>query len=499
MMEEATSTRSTRPFSEAIDEPGSGCSLTHHERGAGGPHHRSSGGCQCWRTAPPSRSMNDDTQRFVRSLIASEFTVVTPQLLRFVADLFEDPTVDAQQIAPAAVELLRRAGSFDGPLLHALLRNAVVCDLEFERWARATRRDLMANAVQEDSELMRSLAAQAEATGYVWADDDWNLCPSRGELKAPVARMDQPSQQSIDEEEAARRELERPLELDPVSALVRRQYEKAPFPLWRRLRRKPARPFAELLAKWLGPAPAPAQLPVAPAVLIAGCGTGHDALVAATRYEEARVTAVDLSVASLAYATLMARQEKVTNVTFLHADLLSMALGARFDVVESHGVLHHLADPEKGFAILVNALAPAGVLGISVYSALGRQRFDAVRRRYNLSPSADDDSIRRMRDILAIDEPWLTEMREFYVLPELRDLLYHPHERPFTLPQIQQLIDDHGCEFLGFERLPPEVREAFASEEPDAGITDLGRWASFEQRNPMTFQSMYRFWVRRRS
>lgn len=443
--------------------------------------------------------MSDHTQRFVQSLVDAEFTLVTPQLLRFVATLFDDPAVNPQKLAPAALRLLRSSGTYEGPLLHAVMRNAVVCDLEFERWARARRRELLANAAEEDRELIASLAAQAESTGYVWAEDGWKDRSHRGELDDLVAPMYRLAREQPEEEEALRCEIERPLELSEVTALVRRQYERAPFPLWRRLPRRKACPFADLLAAWLAPAPAPLDLAAAPTVLIAGCGTGYDPLLAATRYQGAVVTAIDVSAGSLAYASRMARHEKVTNIAFIHADLISLDRNARFDIIESHGVLHHLPDPEKGFAILANALSPGAVMGISVYSAVGRRRFDQVRLQYGLSASADDDSIRRMRDILAVEEPWLTNLREFFVLPELRDLLYHPHECPFTIPQIGRLLDRHNLAFLGFDRLPREIREAFAREGPGAAITDLERWDEFEQRNPQTFQSMYRFWARRRS
>lgn len=442
--------------------------------------------------------MNEhDAQRFVESLRVTEFTRVTEPLLRFVADLLEEPSVDPQKIAPAALEMLRRAEAYEGPLLHSLMRNALICDLEFERWARGRRRELLATGSEADRGMIDSLAAQAEATGYVWADDGWSE-GNHGARQALVAPMFEPARENLEEIELLRREIERPLQLSAVGEVVRSQYERAPFPLWRRLPRRQPHPFADHLARWLAPVSAPRDLPAAPAVLIAGCGTGYDPLLAATRYQEATVTAIDLSASSLAYATRMARRERADNVRFLHGDLALIDRQARFDVIESHGVLHHLPDPEQGFATLVHALAPRGVVGISVYSSLGRRRFDEVRRKYGLTPDADDDSIRRMRDVLAVEERWLTELREFFVLPELRDLLYHPHELPFTIPQIQQLLDRHDVEFLGFERLTPQTLESFAREEADGALNDLARWDAFEQRHPETFQSMYRFWARRR-
>ena len=49
----------------------------------------------------------------------------------------------------------------------------------------------------------------------------------------------------------------------------------------------------------------------APAILIAGCGTGQHSIGTASRFSGCHVTAVDLSLASLAYA-----QRKTTEIGF---------------------------------------------------------------------------------------------------------------------------------------------------------------------------------------
>ena len=59
-------------------------------------------------------------------------------------------------------------------------------------------------------------------------------------------------------------------------------------------------------------------------VLIAGCGTGQQAVQAALAYgPQARVLAIDLSAASLAYAARMAERFGARNVAFAQADLAS--------------------------------------------------------------------------------------------------------------------------------------------------------------------------------
>ncbi len=84
-------------------------------------------------------------------------------------------------------------------------------------------------------------------------------------------------------------------------------------------------------------------------VLIAGCGTGQEAIELALQNPHYRITAIDISQKSLAYAARMAQQYKVSSVEFVHLDLLHCAaLGKHFDFIESMGVLHHLPDPAAG-------------------------------------------------------------------------------------------------------------------------------------------------------
>jgi SAM-dependent methyltransferase len=100
-------------------------------------------------------------------------------------------------------------------------------------------------------------------------------------------------------------------------------------------------------------------------VLEAGCGAGqHTALVSPLARS---VTAVDLNTADLARD----RHAGLANVTWIDADLATMDLGRRFEVIFSVGVLHHTDDPDASFENLYRHLAPDGKLIVWVYSAEG--------------------------------------------------------------------------------------------------------------------------------
>ncbi|MBT6052576.1 MAG: class I SAM-dependent methyltransferase [Candidatus Scalindua sp.] len=102
-------------------------------------------------------------------------------------------------------------------------------------------------------------------------------------------------------------------------------------------------------------------------VLECGCGGGdHTAIVGQVAKS---VTAVDLNTIELARE----RNRKLDNVTFLKADIATMALSEQFDVVFCIGVIHHTDDPEKTFQSIYQHCKPGGKIIIWTYSAEGNE------------------------------------------------------------------------------------------------------------------------------
>ena len=94
-------------------------------------------------------------------------------------------------------------------------------------------------------------------------------------------------------------------------------------------------------------------------ILVAGCGTGLNPLSDAVKYPNARITAIDISRRSLAFAMRKAEELGIGNVDFYQGDILELGtLDRRFDVVICGGVLHHMADPLQGWAVLRGLLVP---------------------------------------------------------------------------------------------------------------------------------------------
>jgi trans-aconitate methyltransferase len=289
---------------------------------------------------------------------------------------------------------------------------------------------------------------------------------------------------------------------DDVSLLVRQQYEENPYPRWvtAASNRGPAQ-VNEYLRQ---------QFPMVSFrnlasdgnvdILIAGCGTGQQAILTARRFAQARVLAVDLSLASLSYAKRMAAVFGVRNIEYALADILELnSLDRTFDVIEASGVLHHLADPFEGWCVLLSKLCPGGLMHVGLYSKTARGQIRAAREFLagkGVGASAQD--IRKWRqELLSTPMRSVADYADFFSTSECRDLLFHVQEQQLTLPDIESFLRQHNLQFLGFE-LAPGIAANYRLRFPeDRSMTNLASWQGFETENPSTFASMYQFWVQK--
>jgi 2-polyprenyl-3-methyl-5-hydroxy-6-metoxy-1,4-benzoquinol methylase len=290
---------------------------------------------------------------------------------------------------------------------------------------------------------------------------------------------------------------------DQVSLQVRQQYEDNPYPRWVSIAPTPPENSINAHLRGIFPkgplreAPEPDTLDI----LVAGCGTGQQPISTAQRFPKARVLAIDLSLASLAYAKRKSDAAGV-RIEYGQADILELALDRGFDVIESTGVLHHLAEPMRGWSALVKLLKPGGFMRLGLYSELGRQDIVALHgviaeRGYGATP----DDIRRFRqDIISRKDSRFTTILnspDFCSVSACRDLLFHVQEHRLTLPQIDAFLNQHRLTLLGFELDAATLNTYRASFPDDTTMTDLASWHRFETANPDSFRRMYNFWVQK--
>jgi SAM-dependent methyltransferase len=160
--------------------------------------------------------------------------------------------------------------------------------------------------------------------------------------------------------------------MDTITERVRSMYERFPYPAGAPVFRQGV--HARLLLSRVrrqrsGDAPL--------TVLDAGCGRGVGLVAAAALQPDVQFTGIDLSRPSLEDARSEVARRGLRNVRLQCVDLMTLdgleVPSGGFDVILSSGVVHHLADPSKGLALLAKTLAPHGVLSLMVYGRHGRE------------------------------------------------------------------------------------------------------------------------------
>ena len=434
----------------------------------------------------------------------------------------------------------------DNAFLCRLLESHTVCDVAFERFLSGLRPLLAAAANEDDAGDCKALpfacalAAQGFLNDYVFAmtpdEADWAEQARRAvvadvETGRPVAPMRLaalasygplgalPAADRLAERDwpapvaglVARQIIEPRTEreiatsmprltpiADATSAAVRQQYEENPYPRWIEPASQQPRETLRAYLRRSFPAAALSLREGDCDMLVAGCGTGRHPVEVARKFSDVRILAVDLSLASLAYAQRKTRELGLAQIDYAQADILELgSLDRRFDAIDAGGVLHHLADPFAGWGILWSLLREGGVMRVALYSALARRDIAAARRfvvERGFAPTPD--GIRRAREeLLATPLRTVAWRHDFFSVSECRDLLFHVQEHGLTLPAIKQFLASIGARLIGFE-LPPGTRDAYRIRFPDdPAMIDLDRWRAFEQEQPDTFAAMYQFWI----
>ena len=291
-----------------------------------------------------------------------------------------------------------------------------------------------------------------------------------------------------------------------VSQAVRAQYEENPYPRWLSFDRMPPISAAKWIESEVPCLESCVNFPAALRVLVAGCGTGVETLGLATQIIGVQVTAVDLSLSSLAYAQRMANELGVKNVEFRQADILELAEPPeRFDVVYCVGVLMAMRDPAAGLRALLPLVRSGGLLKLGLYSKRARAAVNVARemiRQRELPATAS--AIREFRqDVFAAQQnsplKSLLQWRDFYSMSDCRDFLFHVQELQFELSEIAAMLRENGLTVLGMSKqLPRAALFAYRQMFPrDKTRADLQNWDAVEKRHPETFLGMYQIWCRK--
>ena len=473
-----------------------------------------------------------------------------PEIRALLARALDEGWCRPAILLPAAADLVQHRLEEGGrpesdDLLQRMLVAAPNIDITLERMLTQMRRQLLAQPANRDLAFTAALAQQCFINEYVFAEEDGERARAElmaEEIEAALAADDIVSammllavacyrplstlkhaerlltrswpepleavlRQQIAEPAEERQLAEQLPVLTPigdggVGDAVRAQYEENPYPRWVRMETgaMPITLAADLSRRF--PAFEAAKLPLAPDMLFAGCGTGRFALELSQRHPATSRLAIDLSRASLAYASRKAAEAGVT-VNFAQADILRLPeTKKRFSFIESSGVLHHMADPFAGWKALAACLIAGGVMRVSLYSEVARRPVADVRdwlAANGFAPTADGIRAARQRLIAKRPDdakPFLNTA-DFYNVSSCRDLLFHAQEHCLSPQQIGEFLAGNGLTFLGFE-VGEDVLGAYRLRFPgDPAAVNLDNWAAFEAEHTALFGSMYQFWVQK--
>jgi SAM-dependent methyltransferase len=254
---------------------------------------------------------------------------------------------------------------------------------------------------------------------------------------------------------SGRREI---IENDPIA----RQYERWVYPA-------PAASVAELLADPVNSryrelhAVSQAYWPDRPIreeldLLVAGCGTMAAPLLAAL-YPQSRVVGIDVSAASLSHAERLARTAGLTNVALRQLRVEDVAeLGVEFDLVITHGVLHHLVDPAAGLHALGRVLRTDGVIDVMIYAPYGRAGVYMLQDLFRLMGLGTEPSdVEIVKQTLGALSPKHPVQRYLAMATDLDsdhgvvDTFLNPRERAFTVADCLDLVRQAGLVFQGWD------------------------------------------------
>lgn len=468
----------------------------------------------------------------------------------------KNDSINPQNLAMAGISLLKQKSFFvTEPLLLALMENSVLPDEFLEKFLTVKRKELLLNFqdiafLESQRTFIYALAQQCYINEYIYDVTDnekaiveilWKhifhqelvlnnetkvliallacYCPLHttplfNSFFANTFQSKDSAFYSILKRQIFNRKTEIELHSripllnpihDTISQMVRRQYEEHPYPNWIRLDRGGGGGTLEQILTALFPYLKKKSItwPASPNILIAGCGTGFHALNYAWHYHACQVTAIDLSLSSLSYSMRMAKEMGISNIRFIQGDILDLKkLDDKFDVIDCSGVLHHMQDPIEGWFILISLLKDYGWMNIGLYSDVARQEIlEAFRyiARNGFKDTLED--IRKCRNnILNMPNGELIKsvelLQDFYTTSTCRDLLFHQHEKRFTLLQIDEILTRLELEFIGFDLPLGSIKQRYKNMFPnDVLMQSLKNWHIFEQTFPETFKGMYSFWV----
>lgn len=218
-----------------------------------------------------------------------------------------------------------------------------------------------------------------------------------------------------------------------ITGRVKEFYEENPFPNYEGLEtfgdlvtKGNANPFSLQLLRSIG---------YNKTILECGCGTGQ--LSHYLQLNNNNVLGIDMSLSSLGLALEFKQQNQLERCGFAQMNIFDLAIrDEAFDVVISHGVLHHTLDARRAFAQIARKLKPGGLIMVGLYNRPARLptwiRSKVIRV---LGPQIDYVVRNRIHDERKADI-WI------------KDQYFNPHETWHSLDEVMGWFGENRIDYL---------------------------------------------------
>ncbi|MBT5048650.1 MAG: class I SAM-dependent methyltransferase [Rhodospirillaceae bacterium] len=170
-------------------------------------------------------------------------------------------------------------------------------------------------------------------------------------------------------------------------------------------------------------------------ILECGCGTGQ--LSHFLQLNNNHVLGIDMSLASLRLAIEHKMRNQLPRSAFAQMNIFNLAIkDASFDVVISHGVLHHTFDARRAFGEIIRKVKPGGIVMVGLYNRPARLP-TLIRSKLisTFGPKIDYVVRSRIHDARKADI-WI------------KDQYYNPHETWHSIDEVMGWFDENDVEFL---------------------------------------------------
>jgi ubiquinone/menaquinone biosynthesis C-methylase UbiE len=196
-------------------------------------------------------------------------------------------------------------------------------------------------------------------------------------------------------------------------------------------------------------------------ILDLSTGTGSVAIEVASKLQDAKIEAIDLSREMLDIAANKAQQMNIENIRFTQCDVDSMQYQpATFDVITCGYAMFFYPDMEATYRTICNTVKPGGQLFFSsfteeAFNPYAELLLERLNLNYDLSPPT------QIKDRLKTKQKWqaLVETFNYHTL----EIVEQPIRYPITVDEWWNLLNSAGYKSL-LDRLTPDQLAEFKTD-----------------------------------